>query len=382
MFDNYGKKTLLSGNDACAYGALTAGVDFFAGYPITPSSEIAEILSDELPKQGKVFIQMEDEIASISAIIGASIGGAKSMTATSGPGFSLMQEGIGFGIMTEVPVVVVNVQRGGPSTGLPTYPAQGDLMQARWGTHGDHPIIALTCSSVLDMYKQTIRSFNLAEKYRIPVILLSDEAIGHMREVVILPEPEKMEIYDRKLPDVPPEWYKPYERKGGKVTPMASFGSGYRYHITGLTHDEMGFPTSVPEQIDQCIRGLYNKIHKNHDDIIEVGLYDVDDADVIIISLGISARAGLEALRILRKRKVKVGMVELKTLWPFPGKAVRKYTKNAKVIVIPEMNLGQIIHEVKAVLPEQKSFCSITKVNGEIIYPQEIVKNIEEELGL
>lgn len=379
MSDDTNEKVLLCGNEACAYGAIAAGVDFFAGYPITPSSEIAEILSEELPKKEKVFIQMEDEIASISAILGASLGGAKSMTATSGPGFSLMQEGIGYGVMTEIPTVIVNVQRGGPSTGLPTYPAQGDIMQARWGTHGDHPIIALSCSSVLDIYFQTIKAFNLAEKYRIPVILLTDELVGHMREVVTLPQKEDIEIIDREEPDVPPEWYKPYDRNKGSITPMAIFGSGYRYHITGLTHDEMGFPTSVPEEIDQCIRGLYDKIHMNREDIVEVDLFEVDDdIDVLIISFGITTKSSISAMKILRERKVKVGVLELKTIWPFPRNEIVEYSKNADVVVVPEMNLGQLIHEVRAFIHEDKKFISITKVDGDVIYPHQIVERIEE----
>ncbi|HHE40544.1 MAG TPA: 2-oxoacid:acceptor oxidoreductase subunit alpha, partial [Candidatus Cloacimonetes bacterium] len=265
-----GKPSLLQGNAAVALGALDAGVQFFGGYPITPSTEIAEILARELPRRGDKFIQMEDEIGSIAAVLGASIAGLKSMTATSGPGFSLMQENLGFGMSAEVPCVIVNVQRGGPSTGLPTNPAQGDIMQARWGTHGDHPVIALYPDSILECYELTIRAFNLSEKYRTPVILLMDEVLAHMRESVVLPPKDKLNIIHRIKPNVPPEWYKHYKKNPKYISPVASFGEGYRFHITGLTHDESGFPTSKHDEANDMMERLLRKITDNLDDLIQI----------------------------------------------------------------------------------------------------------------
>ena len=282
---------VMQGNEACAEGALVAGCTFFAGYPITPSSEVAEVLSQRLPMKGGKFIQMEDEISAMGAVVGASLTGAKAMTATSGPGFSLKQENIGFACMAEVPCVIINVQRGGPSTGSPTQPAQGDMMQARWGTHGDHPAIALTPNSVKEAFYLTIRAFNLAEKYRNPVIVLMDEIIGHVYEKIELKDLDKIEIITRKKPDVSPENFLPYKAEGNEIPAMANFGEGYRYHVTGLVHDETGFPTNNPEKIDKLIRRLNAKTEYNYDDLIDVEEVFLDDAEIGVFSYGSPSRS-------------------------------------------------------------------------------------------
>lgn len=308
---------LLQGNEACAYGALAAGVRFFGGYPITPSTEIAEIMSVELPKRGGKFIQMEDEIASIAAIIGASIGGLKSMTATSGPGLSLMQENIGYGSITETPCLIVDVQRGGPSTGLPTMPSQSDIMCAKWGTHGDHPIIATYPHTVTEIYHETIRSVYLAEKYRVPVILLLDEVIGHMREKIDIPDENTIEKFERKVPDVPNEWFFPFEGNADSIPPFASFGEGYRYHITGLIHDVDGFPTSKHDQIDKFMKRLFRKIDNNLDDIYKWEEYNMEDAEYAILAAGCVARTARDTIKALRQKGIKAGLIRPVTIWPF-----------------------------------------------------------------
>ena len=287
-------EVLLQGNEAVAEGALRAGCRFFAGYPITPATEIAEIMSVRLPQLDGTFIQMEDEIASLGAVIGASLVGTKSMTATSGPGFSLMQENLGFACIAEIPCVLVNVMRGGPSTGLPTYPAQGDVMQARWGTHGDHPMIVLCASTVRECFDLTIKAFNLSERFRNPVILLLDEVVAHMREKVTLPEGEQVEIFDRVKPKVPPEWYIPYEDTPAGVPPMASFGEGYRYHVTGLTHDVRGFPTSRPDEIGPFMARLFRKISQHFPEIQMGEVDQADGADITVIAYGSVARSATQ----------------------------------------------------------------------------------------
>ena len=377
---------LMQGNEAIAKGALAAGVNFFAGYPITPSTEIAEILSAELPKIGGKFIQMEDEIASISAVIGGSLAGAKAMTATSGPGFSLMQEGIGFAKMTEVPCVVVNVMRGGPSTGLPTSPSQADIMQARWGNHGDAPAIVLYPNSVLESYELAIRAFNLAEKYRTCVTLLSDEVLGHMREAVMLPEMDKVKIIDRIKPTIPPEWYKHYKNNPKYISPLASYGEGYRFHVTGLAHDERGFPTNRADETAILMDRLKNKILHHIDDLVQIESYMIEDATRVIFAAGISSRAAKEAVNILRKAGRRVGMLRPLTIWPFPDDAVRKYLSDKKMIIVPELNQGQLSRELKRVMggvwnySKQKSrkIVELQKNNGEIITPEEIVTLFRE----
>ena len=373
-----GKPILMQGNLAVAYGALDAGMRFFGGYPITPSTEIAEILAKELPKYGGKFIQMEDELGSMASILGASIAGMKSMTATSGPGFSLMQENIGFGMMAEIPCVVVNVQRGGPSTGLPTSPAQGDIMQARWGTHGDHPVIALYPDSVLGCYELTIRAFNLAEKYRTPVILLLDEVIAHMREYVVLPPKEKLKIIDRIKPTVPPEWYKHYKDNPKYISPLASFGEGYRFHITGLAHDENGFPTQVPDEIQAMMDRLLKKVTDNLDDIIQIEAFEMDDAEIAIFAAGVVARSAKEAIIKARKLGIKVGLVRPLTIWPFPDIDVEMMLENTKATIIAEMNQGQLINEIKRVTRYgyHSKFIKLQKYNGLIITPDEILEKI------
>lgn len=349
----------IQGNEACALGAIYAGCRFFAGYPITPSSEIAEMLSEELPLVDGVFIQMEDEIAAMAAIIGASLAGKKSMTATSGPGMSLKLENIGYACITEIPCVIVNVQRGGPSTGLPTSPAQGDIMQARWGTHGDHPIIAVCPSSVSEMFTETVRAFNLSEMFRTPVIVLSDEIIGHMREKIVIPEPGQIPIVDRKKPKVKPEEYKPFKGEEDFVPPMAVFGEGYRYHVTGLSHNEEGFPIQSGELVHQMNVRMHNKIYKNLDKILKNEVYLCDDADVIIIAIGGSARSSKGAIRHLREEGIRAGLFRPLTIWPFPEDDVKNVCSKARDVLVVEMNLGQIVFEVERVLG-----CKGVKVHG------------------
>jgi len=372
MADDKTKVKLLMGNEACVEGALAAGVRFFGAYPITPANEIGEILSDRLPEIGGKFIQMEDEIASMGSIIGASIGGLKSMTATSGPGFSLMQENIGFAAIAEVPCVVVNVMRAGPSTGLPTRPSQGDVMQARWGTHGDHPIIVLSPHSVRETFDLTVTAVNFSEKYRLPVILLMDEVIGHMREKMIIPPPESIEIIDRTKPTVPPQWYKPYEDNQTGVPPMANFGEGYRYHITGLTHDQMGFPTSKLDEIKAGIERLFRKVTLALKDIQLYEYIMVDDAELVIVAYGCVARSARKVVHDLRKEGKKVGMMRLITLWPFPRRALEAIPQKVKKLVVPEMNMGQVYREVVRVNAGRARVVKVNRIDGELITPQEI----------
>jgi 2-oxoglutarate ferredoxin oxidoreductase subunit alpha len=376
MVENTPREKLLMGNEACVEGALAAGLRFFAAYPITPANEIGEIFSEKLPEIGGKFIQMEDEIASMGAVIGASIGGLKSMTATSGPGFSLMQEHIGFAAIAEVPCVVVNVMRGGPSTGLPTRPSQGDVMQARWGTHGDHPIIVLSPHSVKETFDLTVTSVNFSEKYRVPVILLMDEVVAHMREKVRMPDPESIEVFNRVKPDVPPDWYKPYEDSKTGVPAMANFGEGYRYHITGLTHDEMGFPTSKPDEIKACIERLFRKITLGLKDIQLWESLLVDDAEVVIVAYGCVARTAKQVVHDLREKGVKIGLLRLITLWPFPRRAVEQVAKRVKKFIVPEMNMGQIYREVLRVNAGRAQVVKVKRVDGELISPQEIMEAV------
>jgi 2-oxoglutarate ferredoxin oxidoreductase subunit alpha len=317
---------------------------------------------------------MEDEIGSIAAAIGASIGGVKSLTATSGPGFSLKQENLGFACIAEIPLVVVNVMRGGPSTGLPTSPAQGDVMQARWGTHGDHPIIVLSPSSVEDAFHLTVKAVNFSEKYRNPVILLMDEVIGHMRARVALPSYDKVTKIDRIKPNMPPEWYIPYENNLTGVPAMASFGEGYRYHITGLVHDEKGFPTSKPQEVQDNLSRLFRKIEKGFREICITKYHYMDDADYVIIAYGSVVLSSLSAIEILRERGIKAGLMELKTLWPFPRFAIEKLLPGVKAFLVPEMNMGQIYREVVRVSGGKVEVKKFNKIIGELITPEEIVK--------
>jgi 2-oxoglutarate/2-oxoacid ferredoxin oxidoreductase subunit alpha len=368
---------LLQGNEACAEGAIAAGCRFYGGYPITPSSEIAELLAHRLPAVDGTFIQMEDEIGSLGAVIGASLAGVKSMTATSGPGFSLMQEHIGFACMAEVPCVVVNVMRGGPSTGLPTLPAQGDVQQARWGTHGDHPIIALSPWSVRECFDLTVRAFNLSERYRTPVILLMDEVVGHMREDVLLPPSDELEIVDRVKPTVPPEWYIPYEDTSFGVPPMGIFGEGYRYHVTGLLHDVRGFPTVREDEIEPFMRRLYRKIWSHLAEIQTWEAYRMDDAEVCIVAYGSVARSARRAVEEARDAGRKVGLLRLITLWPFCRRAVESVFDTCKLLIVPEMNMGQVSREVKRVCQGRARVLTVSRVLGRLIRPDEILQVME-----
>ncbi len=366
---------LLQGNEACALGALAAGCRFYGGYPITPSTEIAEIMARELPKVGGKFIQMEDEIASIAAVLGASVGGVKSMTATSGPGFSLMQENIGYAAMAEIPCVIVNVQRAGPSTGLPTSPSQGDVMQARWGAHGDHPIIALSPSTVHEAFDLTVLAFNFSEKYRTPVILLMDEVVGHMRERAELPRQELLEVVDRVKPHVPPDWYFPYEETSADVPPFASFGEGYRFHITGLFHDRAGFPTERLDEIQPWLERVFNKISRHEEDIVRLQQEWVADAATLIVAYGGTARSAREAVKLARRRGRKVGLIKLLTLWPFPEKVFRRLAREGKRFIMAEMNRGQLLLELERVVGRER-VRGVHRADGRLIAPDEILEAI------
>jgi len=372
------EKILLQGNEACVKGALMAGCRFYAGYPITPATDIMEAMARDMPRAGGVFIQMEDEIASLGAVIGASLAGKKSLTATSGPGFSLMQEHIGFAAMAEVPCVIIDAMRAGPSTGLPTQAAQGDVMQARWGTHGDHPIIALAPSSVYECYELTIQAFNLSERYRTPVILLVDEVVAHMREGVLLPAEGEIAIEERVRPTVPPEWYIPYGDPGTGVPPMSAFGDGYRYHVTGLSHDVRGYPTTRADEVDPLIRRLFSKISRDYDRLQWYDSFNTDDAVVTVIAYGSVARAGLQAVRQARQGGLKVGLVKLKVIWPFMRRTVSQVLNNSKKVLVPEMNMGQISREVKRVNEGQCEVATLNKVDGTPLTPDEILKKLEE----
>jgi 2-oxoglutarate ferredoxin oxidoreductase subunit alpha len=369
----WGETRLVQGNEAIALGALASGVDFYAGYPITPSTEVAEILARHLPLAGGGYIQMEDEIASISAIMGASLAGAKSMTATSGPGFSLMQEGIGFGCMAEIPFVLVNVMRAGPSTGLPTQVSQGDVMQARWGTHGDHPVIALCPASVRECFDLTIKAFNLSETFRTPVLLLSDEVVGHMRERVTFPKCEEVEVIPRPAPETPKEWYEHYHPTPSNVSPMATYGSGYRFHVTGLTHDRQGFPTRRRDEVDEKMIRLKAKITRRLDELVDVKVHDVEKSSSVIFAYGSVYRSALAAQVQLAKKGKRVGVFRPVTLWPFPDRQVKEMLDEKEVIIVPELNQGQLIHEVERLTSDCVRVIPVQRVDGYELTPEEIV---------
>ena len=341
------KTRLMQGNEAVAEGAIAAGVTFFAGYPITPSTEIAEQMAKLLPKIGGTFLQMEDEIGAMGAILGASLAGAKVMDATSGPGFSLKQELIGYAACAEIPCVVANVQRVGPSTGQPTAPSQGDVMQARWGTHGDHPIIALSPWSVRESFDMAVMAVNYAERFRTPVILLTDEIVGHLRENVTLPAPEEIEIYPRRLPKkTRAEGYQPYAVGEDLVPDVARFGDGYHIHVTGLLHDETGFPSSSPAVTEQLIRRLHEKISRVGEEIIHTEEAFMEDAEYAVVSYGGAARTAYEAVRTARADGMKVGFLRLQTIWPFADAAVARLAARVKGILVAELNYGQLVGEV------------------------------------
>ncbi|SHF21161.1 2-oxoglutarate ferredoxin oxidoreductase subunit alpha [Desulfofundulus australicus DSM 11792] len=369
---------LMQGNEAVVEGALAAGVRFYAGYPITPSTEIAELMAERLPALGGKFIQMEDEIASMAAVIGASLAGVKALTATSGPGFSLKQENIGFAAMAEIPCVIVNVQRWGPSTGIPTAPAQGDVMQARWGTHGDHPVIVLCPASVREAYLLAIRAVNLSEKYRVPVILLMDEVIGHMRERVVLPRAKEVEVIERKKPSVEPKDYYPYRPGDDGVPPMASFGEGYRYHVTGLVHDEKGNPTTDPQVAESLLLRLHRKIYDHLDDVVSVEGYQLEDAEVTVVAYGAAARSAKRAVKEARAAGIKAGLLRPVTIWPFPEKEVAELAGRVRHIIVAEMNLGQLKGEVERAVRGRVGVSGVNRVNGELITFEEILSAIRE----
>ncbi|MCL2675780.1 MAG: 2-oxoacid:acceptor oxidoreductase subunit alpha [Firmicutes bacterium] len=369
-----GKRVLLQGNEACVEGALMAGMRFFAGYPITPSTEIAEQAALRLPMVGGKFIQMEDEIAAMAAVIGASAAGLKSMTATSGPGFSLKQENIGYAALTEIPCVIVNVQRCGPSTGFPTQPSQGDVMQAKWGTHGDHPIIAIAPATVAETYTQIIRAFNLSEKYRVPVIYLMDEIVGHLREGITLLRKEDIDIIDRKT-----------EVRGGKaffvpegelVPSMPPFGQGFRYNITGLMHNESGFPTNSAEIARRLITRLMRKIDDNLDDIIRFEERNLFDAETALVCYGGTTRSVVSAMESARDRGIKAGMFRPITIWPFPDKQIAEIAKKAKRIIVVEHNYGQILREVERAAAGQCEIKFLGKIDGTVILPDEVLETM------
>ncbi|MGC8492599.1 MAG: 2-oxoacid:acceptor oxidoreductase subunit alpha [Syntrophobacteraceae bacterium] len=369
----------LNGDMACAEGALAAGCRFFAGYPITPATEIAEHMSHRLPKVGGVFIQMEDEIAAMAAILGASCAGVKSMTATSGPGFSLMMENIGLGIAMETPCVLVNVQRTGPSTGLPTLGAQGDMMQARWGSHGHYEIIALAPASPQEIFYQTITAFNLSETYRLPVLIMADEIVGHLSERVIIPEPSKIRLTSRPRPKGRKDRFKPFRPGANGVAPMAHAGEGYRVHFTGLTHDEGGYPVMTAEAQSQMVDRITGKIRKNLDHIIQVEKYRLEDADIALISYGISSRSSLAAVDEAREKGIKAGLLRLLTVWPFPDAIVRELAKRVKSLITVELNLGQIHLEVQRCAEGRAPALLVGSAGGSAITPEEILEKIQEQ---
>jgi 2-oxoglutarate ferredoxin oxidoreductase subunit alpha len=363
----------IQGNEACAEAALYAGLNFFAGYPITPSTEITEHLSSRLPQIGGKFLQMEDEIASMCAIIGASLTGHKVMTATSGPGFSLIQEALGYAVMTEIPCVIVNIQRGGPSTGLPTLVSQGDVNQARWGTHGDHAIITLTASNHQDVFDVTVDAFNLAETYRTPVILLFDEVVGHMRERLFIPEKGEIPLVERLMTSVKEGVdYHPYlPREDGRI-PMSDFGGVHRYNVTGLFHDMWGFPSNNPKVVHGLLRHLVDKIENNVNQIARFKEYNLEDAECILISYGSSARSALHVVRNRRLRGERLGLLELQTLWPFPSNIVREKCADATSVVVVEMNMGQVLQAVKLAVGQPEKVFLANRIDGVFITPTDI----------
>ncbi|MDR1685775.1 MAG: 2-oxoacid:acceptor oxidoreductase subunit alpha [Desulfovibrio sp.] len=368
-----GNTCFVQGNEACVRGALYAGLKFFAGYPITPSTEIAEHLAQELPRIGGAFIQMEDEIASMCAVCGASLAGAKAMTATSGPGFSLKQEALGYAVMAEIPCVVVNVQRAGPSTGLPTKVAQGDVNQARWGTHGDHAVVAMTASSVQDVFTVTVEAFNFAEIYRTPVILLFDEVVGHMREKLVIPEDGELPVVERLKTSVKVGVdYHPYlPREDGRL-PMSDYGGEHRFHVTGLFHNIWGFPTENPTEAHDLLYHLADKIENRVHLLARWKEYHLEDAESILVSYGASARSSLQYVEDRRARGHKIGLLELQTLWPFPRQLVREKTARASNIFVVEMNMGQVLAQVKAAAVNPDNVFLINRIDGLLVAPADI----------
>jgi 2-oxoglutarate ferredoxin oxidoreductase subunit alpha len=376
------------GDHACAEGAILAGCRFFAGYPITPATEIAERMSVRMPQVGGVYIQMEDEMASMNAILGASWAGVKSMTATSGPGFSLMMENLGLGIMLETPCVLVNVQRGGPSTGLPTLVGQQDMMQARWGSHGDYEIIALSPTSPQEFFDLTIRAFNLSEKFRIPVLVMADAEVGHMTEKVVIPPPEQVGISDRphvRKGDVEPDFFRIYrdnpKGENGYVSPMVAAGEGYRIHVTGLTHDERGYPVMNAKAHEWNVNRLINKIKAHRNEIIQTEEQNLDDAEIVVVSFGISARTSLWPIEQARQEGIWVGYIRLITVWPFPDEIIRKAAKRIRAFVVPEINMGQMVREVERCAAGHALILGVNSAGGDILEPQHVLDAIRKAAG-
>lgn len=376
------KVLLLQGNQAVVEGAIAAGVKFFAGYPITPSTEVAESLAEKLPKNGGKFIQMEDEIASMGAVIGASLTGKKVMTATSGPGFSLKQELIGYACAAEIPLVIVNVQRVGPSTGQPTSPSQGDVMQARWGTHGDHWLIALTPASVPECFELTLRAYALSEKYRVPVILLMDEVIGHMREKIELPDDySDFPQAERKQPDCAPEDFKAYATDESLVPAMPAFGSGYRWHVTGLVHDETGFPKGTPAATLAAANRQRAKLENNLDDIVQVENYRMEDADFAVVAFGGAARTAYETVDTARAEGLKVGLVRPVTIWPFAEAQMKELAGRVKGILVHELNCGQYVHEVERAVNGKVPVSLYAKYDNEPATPAQLLEEVKKAMA-
>ena len=365
----------VNGDVACAEGAIAAGCRFFAGYPITPATEIAERMALRLPQVGGAFIQFEDELGSMAAVVGASYSGVKAMTATSGPGFSLMMENIGLAVMTEAPCVVVDVMRGSPSTGQPTKAGQGEMMQCRWGSHGDYEIISLVPSSVQEVFDLTVEAFNLAEQYRIPAFVMIDGILGHMYERLVIPEPDEIRIVNRKKPSRPPEKYIPFEAEEDLIPPMASFGDGYHFYATGLTHDERGYPDMSIEVQDKLIRRLCDKIRRNEDKIIKVEEFGVEDAEILVVAYGLPSRSAIRAVKLAREEGIKAGLLRLITIWPFPTRVLERLSEQLKAVIVLEMNYGQLVREVeRAVKPTPVTF--LPKLGEEPHKPDEILSSI------
>ena len=372
-----GEFRFMQGNEAMTEGAIAAGARFYAGYPITPSSEVAETSSIRLPQVGGLYVQMEDEIGSIAALVGASCSGKKAYTATSGPGLSLMAENLGVAIMGEIPCVLIDVQRSGPSTGLATKPAQGDVIQARWGTHGDHSIIVLSPSSVQDCFDLMVTAFNYSEQYRTPVIFLSDEVIGHLREQVIIHSPDEITVVERKQPDCAPEDYRPYDHSNG-IAPLAAYGSKYVFKVNGSMHDELGRPCAKPDNADRIILHLPDNIEA-HRDVINITLsYQLEDAVYVIIAYGGTARSALSAMKKAREKGLRAGVLQLVTIWPIAEKEIQGALNQAKAVIVPEMNLGQFIGEIRMRNAKNIPVEGVNRVDGKPIEPAEILRKIEE----
>ncbi len=367
----------MNGDYACCEGAIAAGCRFFAGYPITPATEIAERISMRLPMVGGIYIQMEDEIASIAAVLGASWGGMKAMTSTSGPGFSLMMENIGLGICTETPCVICNIQRAGPSTGLPTHVAQGDMMQARWGSHGHYEIIAIAPSSPQEMFDFTVWGFNLSEEFRLPVLIMADEVVGHMNERVVIADESEMEIVNRRKPNVPPEEYLPYRQGPDGVPILPDCGDGYRIHVTGLTHDERGYPVMNAQAQAQMVGRLIGKIRRNRARIIKTREFYLDDAEVVVVAYGITSRSARSAVADARERGIKAGLIKLDTIWPFPVELIRSVSAHVKAMIVPEINAGQIVLEVERCVGGNCIVHLVPHFGGGVIKPKQIISAIQ-----